>query len=160
MVSGAGTNALTAPVRGRIVHRLNTPVAIPDPAASAAADAAQFEVLRLIDGDADVSQRELAARLGMSLGKANYLLRALIERGFVKAQNYRNSGNKLAYLYVLTPSGMRRKAELTRLFLERKVREYEALRLEIERLKQEQAQSSSDDEQKEYPNPGASALNT
>jgi EPS-associated MarR family transcriptional regulator len=126
-----------------IVHHLNAPLRDPiDTAPAATADAAQFEVLRLIDGAADLSQRELAARLGMSLGKANYLLRALIEKGFVKAQNYRNSGNKLAYLYVLTPSGMRRKAELTRLFLERKVREYESLREEIARLQEEAAREA------------------
>jgi EPS-associated MarR family transcriptional regulator len=83
------------------------------------------------------SQRELASSLGMSLGKANYVLRALIERGFLKAENYRNSRNKLAYLYVLTPSGMAQKAVLTRRFLTRKMKEYEDLRLEIEELKRE-----------------------
>lgn len=73
----------------------------------------------------------------MSLGKANYCLHALIAKGFVKAENYRNSHNKLAYLYLLTPSGLTAKANLTRHFLARKVREYEELRLEIERLQQE-----------------------
>lgn len=100
-------------------------------------DAAQFEALRLLEARAELSQRELASSLGMSLGKANYVLRALIDRGLVKVQNYRKSGNKSAYLYLLTPRGMRRKAELTRRFLERKVKEYEALRLEIERLRRE-----------------------
>lgn len=71
----------------------------------------------------------------MSLGKANYCLRALIEKGFLKAENYRNSRNKLSYLYVLTPSGMAARTELTREFLARKVSEYEALRLEIEQLR-------------------------
>lgn len=134
---------MTGSVTQGIVHRLNRPAADPETYAPATSDAAQFEVLRLIDGAADLSQRELAARLGMSLGKANYLMRALIERGFVKAQNYRNSGNKLAYLYVLTPSGMRRKAALTRLFLERKVREYDALREEIARLQEEAARETA-----------------
>jgi EPS-associated MarR family transcriptional regulator len=83
------------------------------------------------------SQRELASSLGMSLGKANYCLRALIEKGFLKAENYKNSKNKLSYLYVLTPSGMAEKAGLTREFLARKVQEYEALRLEIEQLRQD-----------------------
>lgn len=73
----------------------------------------------------------------MSLGKANYCIRALIEKGFVKAENYRNSSNKLGYLYVLTPSGITAKAELARYFLARKVQEYEALRLEIEQLRKE-----------------------
>ena len=75
--------------------------------------------------------------MGVSLGKANYCIRALIEKGFVKAENYRNSSNKLGYAYLLTPSGIAAKAELTRYFLARKVGEYEALRLEIEQLQKE-----------------------
>jgi EPS-associated MarR family transcriptional regulator len=98
-------------------------------------DPAELEVLRLIDAKPQLSQRELALSLGMSLGKANYCLRALIEKGFVKAQNYRKSNNKLAYFYLLTPSGLSAKTDLTRQFLARKVREYEQLRVEIERLK-------------------------
>jgi EPS-associated MarR family transcriptional regulator len=93
--------------------------------------------MRLLGARPELSQRELASFLGMSLGKANYCLRALIEKGFVKAENYRSSKNKLAYLYLLTPSGITAKAELTREFLALKVREYEALRLEIERLQEE-----------------------
>lgn len=100
-------------------------------------DEAQFALLRLIDERAELSQREVATSLGVSLGKANYVLRALIQKGLVKAENYRKSDNKSAYLYLLTPRGIRRKAELTRLFLARKTREYEALRLEIERLRRE-----------------------
>src|SRR3954470_1009930 len=91
-------------------------------------DASELDVLRLIDSKPELSQRELASSLGMSLGKANYCLRALIEKGFLKAENYRNSKNKLGYLYVLTPSGIAAKADLTRQFLARKVKEYEALR--------------------------------
>src|SRR5205809_57635 len=83
------------------------------------------------------SQRELASSLGMSLGKANYCLRALIEKGFLKAENYRKSDNKAAYLYVLTPSGVAEKAALTKQFLGRKMKEYEELRLEIEQLRRE-----------------------
>lgn len=94
-------------------------------------------MLRLLDGQPELSQRELASTLGVSLGKANYCLRALIEKGFVRAENYRRSSNKLAYLYLLTPSGIAAKADLTRDFLARKVREYEALRLEIEQLQRE-----------------------
>ena len=93
-----------------------------------------LDVIRLIDASPRLSQRKVASSLGVSLGKANYCIRALIERGFVKAENYRNSSNKLSYLYVLTPSGIVAKAELTRYFLARKVREYEMLRLEIEQL--------------------------
>jgi EPS-associated MarR family transcriptional regulator len=79
----------------------------------------------------------VASSLGVSLGKANYCIRALIEKGFVKAENYRNSSNKLGYVYLLTPSGIAAKAELTRYFLGRKVGEYEVLRLEIEQLQKE-----------------------
>ena len=93
--------------------------------------------MRLIDARAELSQREVASSLGMSLGKANYCLRALIARGFVKAENYRNSTKKSAYLYLLTPSGLAAKAELTREFLARKIREYEELKVEIEQLKHE-----------------------
>ena len=100
-------------------------------------DKAELELMRLIDSKAELSQREVASSLGVSLGKANYVLRALIEKGFVKAENYRNSTNKMAYLYLLTPSGIAAKADLTRKFLARKMTEYEELRLEIERLTQE-----------------------
>ena len=79
----------------------------------------------------------MASSLGVSLGKANYCIRALIEKGFVKAENYRNSSNKMGYVYLLTPTGIAAKAELTRYFLARKVGEYEALRLEIEQLQSE-----------------------
>ena len=73
----------------------------------------------------------------MSLGTANYLLRALLGKGFVKVQNFRSSSNKRAYAYLLTPEGVAAKAELTRHFLARKIEEYDALRLEIERLRGE-----------------------
>lgn len=100
-------------------------------------DQAEFEVIRLLGARHQVSQREVASTLGMSLGKANYCLRALIARGFVKAQNYRRSNNKLAYLYLLTPTGIARKADLTQRFLARKQAEYELLRREIEELSRE-----------------------
>ena len=94
-------------------------------------------MLRLLDESPSRSQREVAHELGMSLGKANYVLRALLGKGFVKVQNFRNSQNKRGYAYLLTPEGVAAKAELTRLFLARKIEEYDALRLEIERLKAE-----------------------
>lgn len=79
----------------------------------------------------------MAHELGMSLGKANYVLRALLNKGFLKVRNFRNSSNKRAYAYLLTPDGIRAKAELTREFLAIKIQEYDDLRLEIERLKVE-----------------------
>jgi EPS-associated MarR family transcriptional regulator len=96
-----------------------------------------LSVLRLLAASPHQSQREVASSVGVSLGKANYCLRALVSKGFVKAENYRKSGNKLAYLYLLTPAGVAARADLTRQFLARKVKEYEVLRHEIEGLKRE-----------------------
>lgn len=95
--------------------------------------------MRLVAANPHLSQRQLASSIGVSLGNANYCLRALIAKGFVKAENYRKNRNKLAYLYILTPAGVVAKAELTREFLARKVCEYEALRAEIEGLERESA---------------------
>ena len=94
----------------------------------------RFKVLHALQQQPDMNQRQLAELLGVSLGKTNYMLRALVEKGLLKARNFRNSQNKLAYAYLLTPSGIAQKAELTRGYLERKTSEYEALKDEIERL--------------------------
>ena len=100
--------------------------------------------MRLLRTKPELSQRELATSLGVSLGKANYCLRALVRKGFVKVENYRNSNNKLGYFYLLTPSGIAAKADLTREFLAVKIREYEELRVEIERLKRESENAPHD----------------
>ncbi len=84
-----------------------------------------------------VSQREIARELGVSLGAINYCLKALAEKGLVKIRNFRQSDNKTRYAYVLTPSGVAAKSRLARRFLERKLSEYEALRLEIREIQQE-----------------------
>lgn len=102
-------------------------------------DEVRLSILRLLDERPNVSQRELARELGLSLGKTNYCLRALIEKGWVKARNFRNNQNKLAYAYVLTPAGLRAKATATLNFLERKQREFERLQAEIARLRSEVA---------------------
>jgi EPS-associated MarR family transcriptional regulator len=107
------------------------------PIAPTLGEAAQFELLRLLGSKPRTSQREAASFLGVSLGKANYCLRALIAKGLVKVENYRGSDNKLAYLYLLTPTGMAAKAQLTRDFLAWKMDEYEDLRAEIDRLRLE-----------------------
>jgi EPS-associated MarR family transcriptional regulator len=104
-------------------------------------DSSILRVLKLLDVSPNRTQREMARELGMSLGKANYVLHALLEKGFVKVQNFRNSSNKRAYAYLLTSEGVKAKAELTRRFLDRKVEEYDALRLEIERLRQESGEA-------------------
>jgi EPS-associated MarR family transcriptional regulator len=100
-----------------------------------ARDELRLRVLRALEANPELSQRQLAAELGVSLGGVNYALKALIERGFVKADNFRRSGNKVAYLYVLTPQGGAEKASLATAFLGRKIEEYEVLRQEIEALK-------------------------
>lgn len=101
------------------------------------AEEAQFRLMRLIEANPGLSQRELARELGMSLGKVNYCLRAVARKGWIKADNFRNSRNKAAYFYLLTPRGIRVKASLTMRFLAIKLREYESLRQEIESMRRE-----------------------
>jgi EPS-associated MarR family transcriptional regulator len=96
-----------------------------------------FRVMRLLQENPDLSQRELAHRLGVSVGGLNYCLKALIEKGWVKVHNFRQSKEKLGYAYILTPQGLIEKARLTGSFLSRKMQEFEALRSEIEALKGE-----------------------
>jgi len=96
-----------------------------------------FRVMRLLQENPDLSQRELAYRLGVSVGGLNYCLKALIEKGWVKVHNFRQSKEKLGYAYILTPQGLIEKARLTGGFLSRKMQEFEALRSEIEALKGE-----------------------
>jgi len=100
-------------------------------------DDLRLRLLRLLTDNPDLTQRELAQRLGLSLGKTNYCLRALVDKGLVKVNNLRNSQNKLAYAYVLTASGMRDKVQATSTFLRRKQLEYARLELEIVELREE-----------------------
>ena len=101
------------------------------------AEAARLAVLRLLEQQPELSQRELSDTLGLSLGKTHYVLHSLLDRGLVKAGNFRRSDRKLAYAYVLTPSGLREKLRLTRAFLQRKEAEFEQLKLMIASLKSE-----------------------
>ena len=96
-----------------------------------------LKVLRLLADRPDVSQRELARALGISLGKANYCLKALLDKGFIKAQNFAGNRNKLAYIYLVTPAGLAAKARLTARFLRRKLLEYDDLQREIAALRAE-----------------------
>ena len=96
-----------------------------------------LKLLRYLEGNPKVTQRELAEYLGVSLGKANYCLKALIEKGFIKARNFKNSKHKSAYLYVLTAKGIDEKARISVAFLRRKIAEYEHLKNEIEQLQTE-----------------------
>ena len=97
----------------------------------------RFRILQLLQKEPDLSQPQLAARIGISAGGLNYCLRALIEKGLVKVQNLEQSRNKLKYAYVLTPRGLLEKSMLTARFLSRKMREFEALEAEIEALRRE-----------------------
>ena len=101
--------------------------------------AAHLDLLRLLEQHPDYSQRQLAASLGVSLGKTHYLLKALLDKGWVKAKNFQRSDHKLRYLYVLTPQGVRQRMQLTRSFLARKEREYEMLNSQIVLLREELA---------------------
>ena len=96
-----------------------------------------LKVLRHLENNPNVTQRQLAEYLGISLGRTNYCLKALVNKGMVKAQNFKNSANKRAYLYILTPKGIESKAQISMRFLQRKMEEYEALKTEIEQLKLE-----------------------
>lgn len=96
-----------------------------------------LSILKAIKANPAVTQRELSSGLGISLGKINFLLKALIERGLVKADNFKKSNRKNAYLYYLTPEGIEEKAKTTFLFLKRKVVEHERLTREIEALREE-----------------------
>lgn len=100
-------------------------------------DEYRYKILKRLEADPDVSQRELAGELGISLGRVNYCVQALVEKGFVKASNFRNSQNKVAYSYLLTPRGLEEKVRATAHFLKRKVAEYEALEKEIDLLRKE-----------------------
>ena len=93
-----------------------------------------FRVMRLLEANPDLTQRQLAEALGVSVGGLNYCLKALIQKGFVKVNNFRQSKNKFGYVYLLTPAGASEKARLTASFLHRKIREYEAIKAEIEAL--------------------------
>ncbi|MEY3309746.1 MAG: hypothetical protein RLZZ413_3784, partial [Pseudomonadota bacterium] len=92
----------------------------------------RFRVLRVLQANPEISQRDLAAAVGISLGGAHYALTALIETGLVKLGNFGAAPDKRRYAYILTPQGVAEKASITRRFLARKVAEYEALRAEIE----------------------------
>ena len=96
-----------------------------------------FRIMRILQEHPDISQRDLADRLGMSLGGLNYCLKALIDKGFVKLSNFQNSKHKFKYVYILTPAGMAQKLAMTGRFLKRKMEEYEALKVEIDALKSE-----------------------
>ena len=102
---------------------------------------AHLKVMRTIEAKPAISQRDLAIELGICLGKTNYCLQALLNKGWIKAKNFKNNKNKIAYSYLLTPKGIEQKAGLTLAFLQRKQAEYQALQREIEQLVREVAET-------------------
>lgn len=93
-----------------------------------------FRVMRLLEANPDMTQREMARRLGVSLGGVNYCLQALVDKGWIKIQNFQRSPTKMSYVYLLTPKGLASKATLTARFLQRKMQEFDALKAEIQSL--------------------------
>jgi EPS-associated MarR family transcriptional regulator len=100
-------------------------------------DEIHYRILKAIEEDPSMSQRDLAAHLGVSLGKTNYCLRELVKMGWVKAGNFKSNPNKGIYAYLLTPSGVKEKARITMRFLQRKMEEYGRIKQEIARLQEE-----------------------
>ncbi len=105
-------------------------------------DEVRYSLLRLLESNPTMSQREVARHLGMSLGKVNFCLQALVQKGMLKATNFKNSRRKSAYMYFLTPRGIEEKTQVTARFLQKKVREYEELRADIARIREEVRRSA------------------
>jgi EPS-associated MarR family transcriptional regulator len=121
----------------------NPPTDEPAPRADRLTDDLQLQALRLLQADPALSQRDLAQALGISLGRTNYCMRALIDQGWIKIQGFRNSRNKLAYLDLLTPQGIDAKARITARFRKRKLGEGGALKAEIAQLQAKVGQPKS-----------------
>ncbi len=102
-----------------------------------------IRILKLLAERPDITQREMADALGVSLGKTHYLLRGLLDKGLVKMRNFRNSRNRAGYLYQLTPDGIEHKARVTLQYLQRRMDEYEQLKAELEALKLEMNRSAA-----------------
>lgn len=102
-------------------------------------DETRYRILKILEADPQSSQRRIADQLGISLGRVNYCLQALVKKGLVKANNFRHSTSKRAYLYLLTPRGIEEKARVTARFLRVKLDEYEILKHELEELQREAA---------------------
>ena len=98
----------------------------------------EYKILKLIESNPNITQREISNSLGISLGKAHYVIKALALKGLVKFSNFKNSNNKVSYTYFLTPKGILEKSKMTKEFLESKIKEYNRLEKEISILKKEQ----------------------
>ncbi len=100
-------------------------------------DEEYLNIIRKISKDSNISQREISTELGISLGKVNYCLRALKEKGFIKIKNFKKSENKMKYFYILTPKGISEKTKITIRFMKQKMREYDELKKEIKKHNKE-----------------------
>ena len=96
-----------------------------------------LKLLKELSKDNKLSQRELSRKLGLSLGSVNYVVSSLVDAGYIRAKRFKNSKNKMAYMYILTPAGIKSKIQLSRDFLKRKLDEYEMLKMEIDELKKD-----------------------
>lgn len=114
-------------------------------------DEIHYKLLKVLQETPDVTQRELAARLGISLGKTNYCLRSLMGRGWVKMDNFRRNPNKMGYVYLLTPGGIEEKARFAVSFLRHKLNEFDALKAEIDRLQLEVENSAGNESDAKHP---------
>lgn len=118
-------------------------------------DEYRYRILKLLAADPHASQRRIADELGISLGRVNFCLKALIEKGLVKVNNFRSNTNKRAYLYLLTPKGIEEKAVVTARFLRRKLDEYETLKQELEELQREAGKAAQPARDKASEKPAA-----
>ena len=100
---------------------------------------AEFRTLRELSEAKEISQRDLSKKIGLSLGSVNFILKELIRKGYIKTRRFKNSKNKAAYVYVLTPHGISARIQQTQLFLQQKIEEYEKLKREIDELRNEEA---------------------
>jgi EPS-associated MarR family transcriptional regulator len=107
-------------------------------------DEYRYRILKLLESNPGASQRDIARELGVSLGRVNFCLQALVEKGLIKANNFRNSTTKKSYLYLLTPKGMQEKARVTVRFLQHKMDEFEVIKREVEKLQREAAEFASE----------------
>lgn len=105
-------------------------------------DEYRYKILKILEAKPDISQRDMARELDISLGRVNFCLKALIEKGLLKATNFKNSQNKLAYMYLLTPNGIEEKSIMTAQFLKIKMQEYANLEAEIDQLRHEAIQTN------------------
>ena len=103
------------------------------------AEQAQLRILKILEATPETSQRQIAETLGVSLGKTNYLMKALLQKGYIKAGNFMRATNKMKYAYLLTPEGIKAKLDLTRDYLTRKEQEYIAMKAEIKAMRSELA---------------------